>query len=87
MLSESSVPKYRPVDGNRYLSPIAKTAIVIIPVTINGLVNALENSIPCDLYVTVSVEMNMAGKPAKSPPTKGPAVLSIITVKVTIAPP
>jgi len=46
MPSESKVPTYRPVAGKKYLIPMAKTATVIIPVTINGLVIAFEKSIP-----------------------------------------
>lgn len=87
MPSESKVPAYRPVAGKKYLIPMAKTAIVIIPVTIKGLVMALENSMPCALYEMMSVEMNMAGNPANNPPVTGPAILSINTADATIKPP
>lgn len=71
----------------RYLTAIAKTATVIIPVIISGFVIALEKSIPCVLYEIVSVAINIAGKAANIPPITGPAVFAISTVNITTRPP
>ena len=66
---------------------MAYTANVIIPVTINGFVIALENSIPYVLYEIVSVEINMAGNAAIIPPATVPPAFAINTVNITAIPP
>ena len=66
---------------------MAYTATVIIPVTINGFVIALQYSMPCVLYEIVSVAINMAGNAENIPPNMVPPVFAIKTVSITINPP
>ena len=60
--------------------------MVIMPVTINGLVMARENSMPLDWYVMIKVEMKTAGKAENMPPKIGPATLLMNITKAIITP-
>ena len=84
---ERIVPRYKPNSTQKYLTPIEKITIVIIPVSSRGFVNAFENLIPQDLYEIASVDMNIAGKAANIPPNTGPPILESKTANVINKPP